>query len=413
MKIAYQSSSSSSGRIDALDGLRAMAILLVLLHHFTPNHNSDQGLRSIVFKIADLGWSGVDLFFVLSGFLITGILLRAKASNSPLRHFLMRRILRILPAYYLALGIIFLFLPFVLRLYPVPAMSAQAPYWFYVANMLFPTPDLGGCLQLTHFWSLAVEMQFYVLWPLVIYQFSSDTVWKVVLAAFALVVIGRIVAVIMDVNPWVTIAWTPFRADGLIVGSLIAVAVHAGVRYERVRSALLVTLVAGFIFALVVTWFGKSGSIWVTTKDLVTYPVLRVSLPCALSLLYGAALWISLQRNLLSAFLGSPIFKPLALYSYGTYIFHFLLSPLFKQSFGPQILVHWTGGQDVPIYLYFVLASSVSFALAMASYHLVEVHFLRLKRSVSIFSKPLAAPIPQRAEHAINFPAIASAASQN
>src|SRR5262245_23786679 len=100
MNIARQlenSSSPSGTRVDALDGLRAVAILLILLWHFTPNHNSNQGLRSIVFKIADIGWSGVDLFFVLSGFLITGILLRAKAANSPLRYFLMRRILRILP----------------------------------------------------------------------------------------------------------------------------------------------------------------------------------------------------------------------------------------------------------------------------------------------------------------------------
>jgi peptidoglycan/LPS O-acetylase OafA/YrhL len=123
--------------------------------------------------------------------------------------------------------------------------------------------------------------------------------------------------------------------------------------------------------------------------------VLRVILPCELSLVYGAALWISLQRNLLSVVLGSSFFRPLALYSYGVYIIHYLLKPIFERSFGPQILVQWTGGQDAPLYLYFALASGISFALAIASYHLFEVHFLRLKPNFALSAKPLATTIPE------------------
>jgi peptidoglycan/LPS O-acetylase OafA/YrhL len=257
MKIA--SSSSLSGRVDALDGLRALALLLVLLFHLTPDHNSNHGLRSIVFKIADIGWSGVDLFFVLSGFLITGILLRAKASNSSFSNFLMRRFLRILPAYYLALCIIFLFVPVVLRSYPIPSMSAQAPYWFYFSNLFESTPDLGGDVTVGHLWSLAIEIQFYLIWPLVVYRLTLETLLKVGLAALVFALTGRTVAVILDVKPWVTFAWLPFRMDGLVVGSLIAVAVHAGVRYERVKSALLFTLVVGSIFIALITYFGHPG----------------------------------------------------------------------------------------------------------------------------------------------------------
>jgi peptidoglycan/LPS O-acetylase OafA/YrhL len=343
-----------------------------------------------------MGWSGVDLFFVLSGFLISGILLRAKVSNGSFGHFLTRRILRILPAYYVALCFIFLFLPLVVHLYPVPAVSAQAPYWLYMANITPRVPYLGGYLDPGPFWSLAVEMQFYVLWPLLIYRFTTDTVWKVGLAALVLAVMGRIVAVILDLDPWVTFAWLPFRMDGLIVGSLIAVGLHVGVRYEQVRSALLLTLAAGSIFAALITWFDMAGSLFTTREFPLVYLVLRVTLPCALSLLYGAALWISLQRNLLSALLRSSVLKPLALYSYGIYIIHSLFKPFFEQSFGPQILVHWTGGQDAAVYLFFVLSSGVSFVLAMASYHLVEVHFLRLKPNFSIsVNKPLAAAVPE------------------
>jgi len=383
--------------VDALDGLRAIAILLVLLFHLTPNHDSDQGLRSLIFKAADIGWSGVDLFFVLSGFLITGILLRAKAANSPLRHFLMRRILRILPAYYVALSIIFLLVPFALRAYPTPATSVQAPYWFYTDNYIFPSrPDLGGYFGIAHFWSLAVEMQFYVLWPLVIYRFTSDTVWKVGLAALILVVVGRIVAVVMDVDPSVTFSWMPFRADGLIVGSLVAAALDAGMRNEQLSPFGWLTVAVGSVFALLVAWFHMGGSIWKSQEYPLMYLVLRVTLPCTLSLLFGAVLCLSLQRNWLSALLGSRVFKPLALYSYGIYIIHGLLTPIFEESFGPQILVYWTGGHDAPVYLYFVLSSGVSFVLAMASYHLVEIHFLRLKPNFSVSAKPLANRVRSR-----------------
>jgi peptidoglycan/LPS O-acetylase OafA/YrhL len=168
-----------------------------------------------------------------------------------------------------------------------------------------------------------------------------------------------------------------------------------------------VTVVVGSVFAALVTWFDKAGAIglgWRKEEPLLL--VLRVILPCALSLLFGAVLWVSLQRNRLSAFLGSPLFKPLALYSYGIYIVHYLLRPVFYNWFGPQILVQWTGGQDAPIYLYFVLASSVSFVLAMASYHLVEIHFLRLKSNFSKSGKPL------RTQTRILRPVAASVADQ-
>ena len=164
----------------------------------------------------------------------------------------------------------------------------------------------------------------------------------------------------------------------------------SGVLYERVRPAVLLTVVGGFIFAGLLTWFGMTAPLFSTKGYPLTYLVLRIVLPCALSVVYGAVLWVSLQPNLFSAFLSSPVFKPLALYSYGIFIIHNLLRPIFENTFGPQILVRWTGGHDAPVYLYFVLSSSISFVLAMASYHLIEIHFLRLKSNFSISAKPSA-----------------------
>lgn len=371
---------SSLGRhVNALDGLRAVAIILVLLFHLTPGHNSDQGLRSLFFKVADIGWSGVDLFFVLSGFLITGILLKAKSKQRPMRHFLARRMLRIVPAYFLALGIVFFLVPVATGSYPVPAASQQAPYWLYVANMFSVTYEqVFGPFGTGHFWSLAVEMQFYVLWPLVVYRGSTRTVLQVGAACLILAFTARAIAVSWGAPWWVTFGWMPMRMDGLIVGSLIAVALYADVSHARVRPFVRMVLAAGAMAVFAVAWFGWGGALF-STGEILSKAVLRVVLPTLVSLFYGAVQWASLQPNRLAAFLSHPFFEPIARYSYGIYITHFLLSPWLEANWGPRILARWTGGQDSATYLYFVLASGLSFVLAMMSFHLVEKHFLRLK----------------------------------
>lgn len=117
-----------------LDGLRAIAIGLVLLYHLTPGHQSNLGARALLFKIADLGWSGVDLFFVLSGFLITGKLLEARTEPSPFRNFYARRALRIFPLYYLVLFLVLVLVPAISKNISVGSFSAQLPYWLYYSN---------------------------------------------------------------------------------------------------------------------------------------------------------------------------------------------------------------------------------------------------------------------------------------
>src|SRR5882672_5687186 len=99
-------------RIPALDGLRGVAILMVLLNHFLPDRNyAPSRVMTWLSNAARSGWAGVDLFFVLSGFLITGILIEAKASPHYFRNFYMRRVLRIFPLYYGALVLVFVILP--------------------------------------------------------------------------------------------------------------------------------------------------------------------------------------------------------------------------------------------------------------------------------------------------------------
>src|SRR6476620_5139486 len=103
-------------RVPALDGLRGFAALFVMMYHFTMQVENARQLPTIVLKsVFSVGWSGVDLFFVLSGFLITSLLVDAKGSTNYFRVFYGRRMLRILPLYYAALALLFL-VPVVVRL---------------------------------------------------------------------------------------------------------------------------------------------------------------------------------------------------------------------------------------------------------------------------------------------------------
>lgn len=377
--MAAPRSTASAQHLDALDGLRALAIVLVLVHHLTPGGDPNQGVRAVVFKLAQIGWSGVDLFFVLSGFLITGILLRGKAAGRPMSSFLMRRVLRIVPAYYLALFLVLVVVPLVTGAYRVPDASLQLPWWLYVSNM-FPAnfEVLGGLFGMSHFWSLAVEMQFYLLWPLLVYRLSPAALVRTALGGLALALVARAVAVGLGAGWKVTYAWMPMHMDGLLAGALVAMAVHRGVVWERVRKLVWPLWLLTGILLLWFMWFGYGSAVF-KPNDIPIHAVLRCVYPSLWALFYGASLWVALHPNALGRALSFRGFAPVARYSYGLYIVHYLLMPWYEQTFGPQVIAQYLGGRDLPIYAYFVLASGISYAIAMVSYHGFEQRFLRLK----------------------------------
>src|SRR5947209_649249 len=158
----------------ALDGLRGLAILMVLAFHFSLGHLApERFLLAIPYTVAGIGWVGVDLFFVLSGFLITGILYDAKASQTYFRDFYAKRVLRIFPLYYGVLVAFFMVIPLVHPLRSVTELKpVQAWAWLYATNV---KDSLAGdwCfdkvwVRLNQFWSLAVEEHFYMIWPVAV-----------------------------------------------------------------------------------------------------------------------------------------------------------------------------------------------------------------------------------------------------
>jgi len=201
-------------RLLPLDGLRAIAILAVILLHV--------GLWRG-------GGVGVDLFFVISGFLITGILLDAKASASTWRAFsrpfYVRRALRILPVSLAALAFAFLVAPFV-GLWPATPFREQVWFWTYLSNWYAGTRSYAAS-HLQHFWSLAVEEQFYSTWPLVVWTLTPRQIKKVCGVCFILTSVLRMLVAVWHIPAWeiaADVAPTALRWDGLAAGSWLAVA---------------------------------------------------------------------------------------------------------------------------------------------------------------------------------------------
>ena len=230
--VVPEAGTRASSRITELDGLRGMAVIFVILYHYFVNLAPAAPGPTLSFFRAwfQMGWCGVDLFFVLSGFLIGGILLDAKSSPRYFKTFYLRRFYRIFPLYYVWIGAYFLlaFVPF-LRL-PSP-LTIQPEKWNIVpvfalfAQNLVRTWHHGlGITWLGPLWSLGVEEQFYLLMPFVIRFFSRRRLGLVLALTILLAPLARIIAYSLSPSHSVQYALTPCRADALAMGVLLALA---------------------------------------------------------------------------------------------------------------------------------------------------------------------------------------------
>jgi peptidoglycan/LPS O-acetylase OafA/YrhL len=212
--IPHVSPISSDTRIPELDGVRGIAILIVLLFHlffFPMRFQKWHGLAKLVSMATYPGWLGVDLFFVLSGFLITGLLLDGKHRENALRTFFVRRALRILPLYYLILSVIFV------------CYRGSTPFvlmgFVYMANV---APLFGIEMIDTPLWSLSVEEHFYLGWPWLVHFAKFRTV---VITAALLCVLEPVVRLLAFPRDVYFLSW--YRLDGLAWGALIACLVRS------------------------------------------------------------------------------------------------------------------------------------------------------------------------------------------
>jgi peptidoglycan/LPS O-acetylase OafA/YrhL len=338
--ISPQYKGSKSSRLPSLDGLRAISIMLVLTSH------SILGTHSFAFRLlflhADLG---VRVFFVISGFLITTLLLneRAESGGISLRLFYIRRTLRILPAFYLFVGTVAILTA--LRVIDVPGGN-----WIYVLTYTMnfnPHPPW----VLGHLWSLSVEEQFYLLWPLAV-KFLRPRVWAIVAAlsvfgGFAIRALGLI-------DPALHYAF-PFVCGPLAMGCLLAIyapRVRAFIASSRFLSGDLVFVCAvPLILWLDTVDMGTVGhSIGLITNTLLTFCVARL---------------VFVPAGLVGRVLNSAPLVRLGKLSYSLY--------LFQQLFFDSI----SGKPSIPLPFPFNLVGA--FGAALACYYAVEAPFLALR----------------------------------
>ncbi len=314
----------------ALDGLRAIAFLMVFFQHYA-------GIP--------WGWAGVNVFFVLSGFLITGILFDSRNDSHRARNFYIRRSLRIFPLYYCVFLLVLIFnpifhwrwsfywiawpfylanfLPFISRTVLTDGSPVQFAAWAWLRTPLVP----GLILYLGHFWSLCVEEQFYFAWPWIVFRMRSrrPLVWTCVLV----VVIVPLLRVIFQCTApaWMLQAGlldraTPFQLDALLLGGLIALLLR-GPHHKRLFAIGKIITLVGAVAAVFFLAVGIAHS-YPNWRDGYPYPSWQFTWGLTFIDLFAAGIILTVLEpsGLLYHLLNMQPLRWIGRISYGAYVIH-------------------------------------------------------------------------------------------
>jgi peptidoglycan/LPS O-acetylase OafA/YrhL len=381
---------AGGSHIPALDGVRGLAILMVMFFHLYHVPHGAARVWVMGTKVSSFGQSGVDLFFVLSGFLITGILLDAKPTAHYFRNFYARRTLRIFPLYYLVLvaaAVATVLIPNS----PVhlPHGWAQLSLWLYVCNIPMALWGLDAP-GLTHFWSLAVEEQFYLVWPAVVRFCSVRTIRVITIVAFfvALALRWWFAHPGTEAGAHAAFYFTLCRVDALAVGALLATFFRSELAMSRVRAWRTSVLIAAVVLA---------GASWVVLPkgDTGLGVIFKHSI---LALLFGAVLCVAADVHadtVLRRVFEQRWLRLLGKYSYGLYVYHGVFGYLFGTLMPIGTLAEKLNGAAAAIVVHLVVGMIVSFLVAYLSWHLYEAQWLKLKKYFEYREPRVANPTPE------------------
>jgi peptidoglycan/LPS O-acetylase OafA/YrhL len=360
------------GYISELNAIRAFAITMVILAHMWP-HPRDLSVD----KVLKMVWIQMDAFFVLSGFLIAGILLDTRSRPDYYRNFYSRRALRILPVYYLLIMV--LTCGSILResgyLYPGIPYRWGSPWWFfvYLGNVPMaitgrgPTA-MGGSFEVL--WSLQIEEQFYLLFPLLVHRLKLQTLARVLLGLVCFSPLLRIVLYwLYPDNTSVQYVSLPCRMDGLALGALVAVRFRIG-PWDLPKGRLtLVTVTLVAITCLSSAWGGYT--FYTPFNRTVGYSI--SSIACTFVLIW----LVRFRGSRLTACLRLSPVRHLSNISYGAYLFHIPIAAVLMPISAALGMKALSQG-----YLRVVSVFVLTVVVASLSWRFFESPLLRLKEKL-------------------------------
>jgi len=365
-----------TGHIAGLDGVRGVAILLVMASHFLGEATFETPVQKFLVRSASYGLVGVDLFFVLSGFLITGLLLDAKGSPHYFRNFYARRTLRIFPLYYFVLAVLCFVLPHILA--PTPLMEASLEHqgwaWTYTTNFYLAYRGTWHSLAyISHFWSLAIEEQFYLFWPLVVLSLGAIGLRRVCLGVVVGALALRLVLALLGTSQLSISVLTPCRMDDLCIGALLALLVRQPEGLPKLlRSPGRAALLLG------------ASSLGLTVFRIVTQlglPIVNQLVMTLNALFFGALILLALDgASLAGRAFRIPVLRFLGKYSYGLYVYHVIFHWGLKERHVLHRLDGLLGSHALAMATLVLIGFTLSLGVSILSYELLEKRFLELKR---------------------------------
>jgi peptidoglycan/LPS O-acetylase OafA/YrhL len=345
-----------------LDGIRGCAILLVIFYH-------NFGFINYFF----FGWLGVDLFFVLSGYLITDILLKTLGTKNYLRNFYMRRILRIFPLYYLSLIFFLLIIPNIPNI-PINFsyyIQNQLWLWTYLQNWLFIFKTTNTTNALHHFWSLAVEEQFYLLWPLaiLIVRKIKYLLWLMLALLIAVITIRYFIWIYKIEDLAYFNLYTFTRIDGICIGCILSLVQQINFSLLKKYTSTIVFILAGLNFIFY----------FVNSRYKFSFPYLAIVGYTTFAVLFALLIHeaVSNETRIINFIFNNRFLKFFGKISYGLYIYHWplylLLAPYIirwsqtnMKNFSSQIIAS-------------VTATIVAVVISFISFRYFETIFLKWK----------------------------------
>jgi len=350
--------------IPSIEGIRGYGFLVVFFaHYFPPELFASSGRIFFYPSVIEsaIATFAVPGFFVVSGYLIGGILYDTKDREGFFKVFYSRRILRVFPVYYLTL----LAITLVDLYHGVPLNGNFWAHYFYIQNLLpnYATLHTAPTNQTVHLWSLAVEEQFYFLWPLVVWFFPTRRKLLGITGAFIAACF-----IIRIASPWLHMSIehiylsTPTRVDAILLGVILAIVRHDRI-YERYLPFAKYVAVIGFSIAV-------ARAIWTGSGWTFDYLDVVLFFPCVDITCVSLVMAVMEKDSWLCRVCSKRWACWLGKLSYSLYVFHFTYIMWFQKTLIPRLTAHMP--HTIAVFGSAALALGLTLTLSMLSYRFIE-----------------------------------------